>query len=282
VIRGRYNPPRNVDASASLDQPVLRDFPDPRSTSPADWLRGTVEQLREPGEHAVFVLLTGSADLVGFRLRVAQSHARADMLPSCFDHAALVCVERDEVAAYHVPLRHLSASACARTNGIRRERALEIFAPRWGHTPNLALLRFPVDSPREVETAAQDLVHSRLSDDFLTPLSSWLAFVWGVRGSGNPLLDSVSIPAAAFVETCFATARQDVTPGVTTRVVTPESIWQARFWPDRYQEPPTAAGAGEPAAWTIRRLGYYVLQQPAAAVAWPRADRERSVKGTPA
>jgi hypothetical protein len=107
----------------------------------------------------------------------------------------------------------------------------------------------------------------------LTPLSAWLAFIWGVRDSNNPLVDSVSIPSAAFVETCFSTARQDVTPGITTRVVTPESIWQARFWPDQYREPPSADPALASASTETPRLGYYVLQQPAASVSWPSADR---------
>jgi hypothetical protein len=275
MIRGRYNPPRNLGAAATAAPAVVREHPDPARIAPNAWLREAVAKLRGERERAVFVLLTGSADLVGFRLRVAQSHARADMLPSCFDHAALLCAdERGELTAYHVPLRVLSVSVCARSNGVRRETKLEALAPKWRHTPNLAVMRFPVEATGEVEEAAQGLLHSRLADDFLTPLSAWLAFVWGVRGGTNPLHDSVSIPSAAFVETCFAAARQDVTPGMSTRVVTPESIWQARFWPDQYRKVPgTAAGAATPAG--APGLGYYVLMQPAAAASWPRSELKR-------
>jgi len=52
-------------------------------------LSGCIAQAVTHRKRGGIVVLLGGADLLHFRLRVAQSHVRADLLPSYWSHAAL-------------------------------------------------------------------------------------------------------------------------------------------------------------------------------------------------
>lgn len=270
MIRTHFREPS--DSRAEPNRQTKQDRPDRARISPSDWLSSVAEKLA-PGKHeAAFVLLTGGADLVGFRLRVAQSHTRSDMLPSCFDHAALVLRSAaGAFAAYHVPIRELSINFIAARNGIHLEKDLTALAPDWERTPNLGLLRFPKAEPKTLRRTAEELVRSRASDDFVTPLAEWLRFIWGTEGADNPVLRPVSVPSAAFVESCYASAGQDITPSAAIRIATPESIWQARFWPEYSPPKPEKKTEKKPTTKTDG-FAYYVLHQPAACVSWPTEE----------
>ena len=58
----------------------------------------------------------------------------------------------------------------------------------------------------------------------------WLAFLWGVSGSTNPLLSGTGLPSSAFVETVFAMAGFELTPGLSSASSCPEAIWQSAKW----------------------------------------------------
>lgn len=249
MIRSRYNP-----AQGPRRQSALEELAGEHGT-PAAWVQDAALRL---GPESAFVLLVGGADLVGFRVRVAQSQARADGLPACFDHAALLLPEEaGDLSVHHVPLRTLAVGSMTARNGIE-QTSLTFLSDGFSRFPNLALLRFPVDEVEELRQTAHDLRGARLSQDFVSPLVSWLGFVWGCQDRDNPLLAAVGVPSAMFVESCYAAARQDITPGIEERVVTPEAIWQAaRWWPEYY-----AQEGSQP-------LGYFRLGQRAACASWP-------------
>lgn len=255
MIRTRYNPNTSTSEVAGGALPALRELTSEHAT-PAAWV---AEAARLLGRERAYVLLLGGADLVGFRLRVAQSQARADGLPACFDHAALLLPDAGlDFLVYHVPLRSLEVASMTARNGIE-QTSLTFLSDGFQRFPNLALLGFPVEQLDELRLTAEALRGARLSDDFVSPLVSWLGFVWGCQGQHNPLGSAVGIPSAMFVESCYAAARQDITPGIQERIVTPEAIWQAaRWWPEYYQQDVPS-----------QPLGYYVLGQRAASATWP-------------
>src|SRR5262245_39193916 len=51
------------------------------------WLRGA---LKKDSPETVSLLLIGGTNLTHFRLRIAQSHARRDLLPSFWSHVAIL------------------------------------------------------------------------------------------------------------------------------------------------------------------------------------------------
>lgn len=250
MIRSRYNP-----QAGQAQERALRELTG--HASPAAWVEEAAALL---GGGCAFVLLVGGADLPGFRVRVAQSQARADGLPGCFDHAALLLPEgEDDLTVFHVPLRAQEVHTVTQRNGIQ-QTDLTFLHDGFARYPNLALLRFPVDDAEELRKTALALRGARLSEDLVTPLSRWLAYVWSALD--NPLNEALGVPSAMFVEACYAAARQDITPGMQERVVTPEAIWQAaRWWPEYYQDDT----AREP-------LGYFTLGQRAACASWPSAQ----------
>ena len=67
-------------------------------------------------------------------------------------------------------------------------------------------------------------------------LLRWLAFIWGVGRTGNPLLDGQGIPSAAMLEVIFGAVGFDLTPGLESRSSCPEAIWQAAKWWHEYYE----------------------------------------------
>jgi hypothetical protein len=62
----------------------------------------------------------------------------------------------------------------------------------------------------------------------------WLAFVWGVARSGNPLLEGYGMPSAAMLDIVLGVVGYDLTPGLESRVSCPEAIWQAAKWWHEY------------------------------------------------
>lgn len=268
MIHARYN------THATNAREVIRDDDSDLPATPRQWVEGTMRTLQKESPNHAYVLLTGNADLLGFRMRVAQSHARTDMTPSCFDHTVLIVEDGDGKSAYHVDMRHLPVNDVVASNAVRREADLTFLEVPWAMTPNLALVAFPVDDTDELKNAVAWLCNARLSEDLVGPMYQWLGFVWGCPGATNPLLARVGMPSAMFVEACLAAVRCDITPGVVERVATPEAIWQARFWSEYYRAP----GSGRAKAKGVKTdkqnpLGYYVLKQPAAQLSWPTPDR---------
>ena len=69
-------------------------------------------------------------------------------------------------------------------NGVERADITAFADPK--RYPNLALLAFGVIPPEVEETAVNALGNGRLTEDLVSPLVPWLAFIWGA--GPNPLL----------------------------------------------------------------------------------------------
>src|SRR5215203_5915622 len=171
---------------SSKSNPDLRE-------EPAREEEGNRKWLARLGNQDGIILLGGSS-LADFRVRVAQSSLRGDMLPSYWSLCGILL--KGEVFS-SVPLGTGSdVSAIPKINAVR-------MCPLKGYDdarlyPNVAVIRF---------AKLHDAVHSDIqrvqSDrgilDITALMLPWLAFVWGTTGAANPLLNGIGLPSAAFV-----------------------------------------------------------------------------------
>jgi len=203
------------------------------------WLTRAYEQSAkdEKGERTWIVLL-GGADTLSFRLRVAQSHLRRDMLPSYWSEVGLLelgdgGLEGARIA--HVPLMQPDSRRFSpRTNGVQHDPLAAFDDSR--RYPNIALVGFPVAEAAVFEHL-QRFEKSRSTLDALSHVLRWLAFGWGAGQGGNPLNDGFGIPSACMLDTVFAAAGMDISPGLESRTSCPEAIWVAsRYWYGFYQQ----------------------------------------------
>jgi len=184
-----------------------------------------------------YVVLLGGSDTLSFRLRVAQSHLRRDMLPSFWSESLLVQLRGNDVTrarAIHVPLLQPPGGPIStRSNGVV-ERPLKDFADatRW---PNIAVIALPVPQVQILEKI-EAFKRSRATLDALEHILRWLAFAWGAARTPNPLADGIGLPSACMLETACAAAQFDLTPGLESRASCPEAIWVAAMhWYDYFE-----------------------------------------------
>jgi hypothetical protein len=220
------------------------------------------------------VILIGGTSLADFRLRVAQSSLRSDMLPSYWSLCGILL--KGEIFA-SVPLGPGSdISAIPKCNAVRTCPLEEYDDPQL--YPNVAVIRFA----KIHKTVHEDIRHLREDRtilDFPPLMLPWLGFVWGTGGAPNPLINGIGIPSAAFVETVFAMAGFELTPGLSSASSCPEAIWQsAKWWADFYKgATETTQVKGKSAksraseekdakAAAMVPTGFYILRQRAAAV----------------
>jgi hypothetical protein len=145
--------------------------------------------------------------------------------------------------------------------------------------PNVAVVRF---------AKIHDLVHNDIQRlqadrsilDLTALMLPWLGFVWGTGGAPNPLLNGTGLPSAAFVETIFAMAGFELTPGLSSASSCPEAIWQsAKWWTDFYKSISDASKVskdkstkaksskeGTSKAVVMVPTGFLTIRQPAAAI----------------
>ncbi|MDX2029547.1 MAG: hypothetical protein SF339_02690 [Blastocatellia bacterium] len=205
------------------------------------------------------ILLLGGSSLEHFRIRVAQSQVRSDLLPGFWSLAGILL---DGERFYSVPLAPpVDLSVVPANNGVQLCRLADYDDPR--RFPNVAVLQFPgAQNPllhqAENSDLARDTVelirHQRSLVDLPALMLAWLSHVWGV--TGNPLLEAKGLPSAVFVESVYGLAGIELTPGLAAAASCPEAIWQAgKWWHQFYQR----ADAGAP-------TGVYSIRQPAAAV----------------
>lgn len=227
-----------------------------------------------------YVVLLGGSDVMSFRLRVAQSHLRSDMLPSLWSEALLVVLADDSVAradAIHVPLLQPDGPGFAtRSNGVVRRALADFDDP--ARFPNVALIALPVSQAKLLERV-ELFRKSRSTLDALEHVLRWLAYAWGTAGTPNPLHDNFGLPSACMLETVCAGASFDLTPGLQARASCPEAIWvAARYWQDYYQEFSKVAPTGRfftPHQYAITLPS----DEPAPA---PQPARKRTARKTPA
>jgi len=181
------------------------------------------------------LLLLGGSDTASRRVRIAQAHARHDLTPSHWSHAAIVLAKTEPFATTSVlevllrpPDREAFPPA---VNGVS-EGSLANYDDK-DEWPNVALVRVPVDQ-EDIATARRKFERMRGSFDALELRVLWLAFVWGVGTTGNPLLGGNGLPGSVFVETVLGACNFELTPSLPTRASCPEAIWQSLTWWDEY------------------------------------------------
>jgi hypothetical protein len=194
------------------------------------------------------VVLIGGTSVVDFRVRVAQSHLRQDLLPSYWSLAGVVA---DRESFWSVPLAVTDPAAVPRNNAVGLCRFAD-FDDQFRY-PNLAVIEFS-DRGAEVLGRVETVRTQRSVADLPGVLVSWLGFVWGVGKLGNPLLAGLSLPSAMLVERAHTLAQVTLTPGLTEAVTCPEAIWQSAKWWHAETGPQYPRG-------------FFVLRQPEAAAA---------------
>ena len=218
------------------------------------------------------LLLLGGASTTHFRIRVAQSHARADLKPSNWSLAGILY---DDATFLSVPLELCSdSSEIAQANGIQTCKISDYDDPE--RFPNIAVIRFTRDTEKiyanclvlggdkEAKRPAQ-----RNVIDLPTLMLPWLSYIWICGRANNPLTDGLGLPSAAFVETVYGIAGIELTPGLASATSCPEAIWQAaKYWQAFYKEAAKTSNRRN-AAQQIP-TGQYALRQRAAAADWPK------------
>lgn len=193
-----------------------------------------------------YLVLLGGADTMAFRLRVAQSHLRSDMLPSFWSHALLVLLKdaqsvRAADAVYVPLLQPEDGPFSPAENGVVNRPLEEFDDPE--RYPNIAVLALPV-AQQQIEERLTSFRRSRATLDSLEHVLRWLAFAWGVAKTGNPLHDNFGLPSACMLETLCGAAGFDLTPGLESRASCPEAIWAAFGRWHRYYEATARIPAG--------------------------------------
>jgi hypothetical protein len=217
------------------------------------------------------LLLVGGADLVHFRLRVAQSHVRNDLAPSFWSHVAIIRDDGDGLRLDEVALDPPAGFRdVPRRNGVQAGDIARYDDPE--RFPNIGLLRFPTDAGgrdqrQTIGEAVERVRRERGALDMPNLILPWLGFVWGAGTSGNPLLAGTGIPSAVFAEAAFAALGVELTPGLSTRSSCPEAIWQAALWWHRFYADQGAAETGASGGDApLTPSGTYWTAQPQAAL----------------
>lgn len=211
------------------------------------WGERAVQEMGTGGHDKwTYAVLLGGADTLAYRLRIAQAHLRRDMLPSNWSECLLVALESDTLVgakAIHVPLLQPDTVPLAtRENGVITRPLTDFNSSR--RYPNVALIALPVPQA-DILAKVEQFKRSRSTLDALEHVLRWLAFAWGVARTPNPLHENYGLPSACLLETAFASARFDLTPGLESRASCPEAIWvAAKYWYQYFEEFAQAAPKG--------------------------------------
>ena len=215
------------------------------------------------------VLLLGGTSIVDFRMRVAQSELRQDLLPSFWSTCGLLIDGKVLITARVDAISN--SSARVERNGL--EAVVLDGESRYGDPslyPNIAILQFTDDHAAIREHVAR-IGQERNIVDLLAQIVAWLGYCWAVGGSSNPLTHGHGIPSATLVERAHGLAGIDLSPGLPSASSCPEAIWQAaRWWYEAYDAVEPSGRSKQDAAFTPR--GAYLIRQPAAAAAGIRDD----------
>jgi hypothetical protein len=216
------------------------------------------------------VLLLGGTSIVDFRMRVAQSELRQDLLPSFWSTCGLLIDGKVLMTARVDAISN--SSARVERNGL--EAVTLDGDSRYGDPslyPNIAIVQFTDDHAAIREHVAR-IGQERNIVDLLSQIVAWLGYCWAVGGSGNPLMQGHGIPSATLVERAHGLAGIDLSPGLPSASSCPEAIWQAaRWWYEAY-DAIESAGKSKQKDGAFSPRGAYLIRQPAAAAAGIRDD----------
>lgn len=212
------------------------------------------------------VVLLGGTAIVDFRMRVAQSELRQDLLPSFWSTCGLL-IDGEVLMTARVDAIS-NSSARVERNGLE---AVQLDTEsRYGDSmfyPNIAILQF-TDDHAAIRQHVARIGQERNIVDLLAQIVAWLGYCWAVGDRGNPLMHGHGIPSATLLERAHGLASIDLSPGLPSASSCPEAIWQAaRWWYQAYDRMDTGSNS---AAFTPR--GAYLIRQPAAAALGIRDD----------
>jgi hypothetical protein len=177
------------------------------------------------------IILLGGTSVADFRVRVAQSRLRSDMMPSFWSHCGILLEGGKHFIS--APFNFSDVSAIPKCNGVQECYIEEFDDP--DRYPNVAVIRFA----KVHDNVQRDLARVREDRsiiDLPALMLPWLGFLWGTTGSANPLQSGIGLPSAALVETVFAMAGFELTPGLSSASSCPEAIWQSAKWWTQYYE----------------------------------------------
>jgi len=237
-----------ISSKASAPNALLQEVQRRRNEDNLRWL----SRQPRPGEGQTGIVLVGGTNTTAFRLRVAQSHVRHDLMPSYWSHVMLLDQPARVFATtpiYEISLEPPQGFTFPPpTNGVQQGRISQYRDPEL--YPNIALLSTPVPLAQVIE-ALEAFQRQRAVLDGVELIIRWLTYVWGVSRAGNPLLEGYGIPAAAMLEIAFGVAGYDLTPGLESRSSCPEAIWQAAKWWHEYY-----AQQNRPALSCVYHIGH--------------------------
>ena len=196
------------------------------------------------------VLLLGGRNPIDFRLRIAQAHVRDDLTPSHWSQVVLLGKQKKNLGStviHEISLFPPSGFNYPVPTNAEQQNKLS----RYGNAtefPNIAIIHIPVKRS-EIERGLKRYRHQRSVLDGVELLLMWLAFVWGVGRTGNPLLDGNGIPSAAMIEVIVSASGYELTPGLPSRASCPDAIWQAAKWWHEYYERDKREGLS--GAWCV-------------------------------
>lgn len=226
---------------------ALRDMTGGKSAGTRDW---------------AYVVLVGGADTLSFRLRVAQSHLRPDMLPSYWSEVLLLDVGKVDLSdarALHVPLAQPEGPQYAPNNNGVLSRPVSDFDDVALY-PNIGLIALPT-AQASLLARLEDFKRSRATLDALEHVLRWLAYAWGVARTGNPLHENYGIPSACMLEIVCSAVGFDLTPGLESRASCPEAIWgMAQYWHGYFER--TQADKRVPYGRYTTPHGYPIVEAP--------------------
>lgn len=216
------------------------------------------------------VLLLGGTSIVDFRMRVAQSELRQDLLPSFWSTCGLLIDGKTLMTARVDAISN--SSARVERNGLEAV-PLEVTSSYGDPTryPNIAILQF-TDDHAAIKDHVARIGQERNIVDLLAQIVAWLGYCWAVGGSNNPLMQGQGIPSATLVERAHGLAGIDLSPGLPSASSCPEAIWQAARWWYKEYEPVEESGPSKSPQGGFMPRGAYLIRQPAAAAAGIRDD----------
>ncbi|MEO6677747.1 MAG: hypothetical protein ABIO21_10250 [Pseudomonas sp.] len=223
------------NSSAEISNPRYKELKRNKQENNEQWMHRAIKKLDLSLENWSYIALFGGRDIMAFRLRVAQSHLRSDLLPSYWSEAALIKVDGDNLTATHVPLFQPERDEFAtKRNGVV-EQPLSHFtsAERW---ENISVIALPVPQATILQ-AIETFKHSRSPVDSLEYVLRWLAFSWGAGRTANPIHEGIGLPSATMLEVAYNAVQFDLTPGLESRASCPEYLWiMAKYWYPYYEQ----------------------------------------------
>lgn len=220
---------RLTRSTSTKRNPQIEEFARKDRESNTKWGERAVADMGAGGpDKWTYVVLLGGNDTMAFRLRVAQSHLRSDMLPSFWSESIIAELKGRSLkgaTATYVPLHQPEGlEFAARVNGVVT-RPLTAFDDT-KRFPNIAVIALPIPQ-KTIHDKVESFKQSRSTLDSLEHVVRWLAFAWGAARTPNPLHENYGIPSTCMIETVCAASNLDLTPGLESRASCPEAVWAA-------------------------------------------------------